>query len=105
MVSEDWVVRCKNRRLQLERQSPHWASAKSRVLVRENGRDCHSLSWASLRFRQLPMASTALSEGRGTAPSFALPSPKPVRSLPAPKHHPWRQGYGNMRTPVFSPVW
>jgi hypothetical protein len=36
VVSEDWVVRYKNRLLQLERQSRHWAPAKSRVLVREN---------------------------------------------------------------------
>ena len=35
-MSEDWVVRYKNRLLQLERQSQHWALAKSRVLVREN---------------------------------------------------------------------
>jgi len=36
VMSEDWVVRYKNRLLQLERQSQHWALAKSRVLVREN---------------------------------------------------------------------
>src|SRR5208283_4007702 len=36
VVSEDWVVRYKNRLLQLERQTRHWAPAKSRVLVREN---------------------------------------------------------------------
>ena len=36
VVSEDWVVRYKNRLLQLERQSQHWAPAKSRVRVREN---------------------------------------------------------------------
>lgn len=32
VVSEDWVVRYHNRLLQLERQSRHWAPAKSRVL-------------------------------------------------------------------------
>src|SRR5512147_1386641 len=36
VVSQDWVVRYQNRLLQLERQSQHWAPAKSRVLVREN---------------------------------------------------------------------
>src|SRR5256712_1550821 len=36
VVSEDWVVRYKNRLLQLERQSQHWAPSRSRVLVREN---------------------------------------------------------------------
>ena len=36
VVSEDWVVRYHNRLLQLERQSRHWAPARSRVWVREN---------------------------------------------------------------------
>ncbi len=37
VVSEDWVVRYKNRVLQLERQSQQWAAPRgSRVLVREN---------------------------------------------------------------------
>ena len=36
VVSEDWVVRYNNRLLQVERQSQHWAPAKSHVLVREN---------------------------------------------------------------------
>jgi hypothetical protein len=36
VVSEDWVVLYNHRRLQLERQSQHWAPAKSRVLAREN---------------------------------------------------------------------
>jgi len=35
VVSEDWVVRYRNRLLQLARQNQHWAPAKSRVLVRE----------------------------------------------------------------------
>src|SRR5205823_8432900 len=33
---EDWVVRYKNRLLQLARQNRHWAPAQSRVRVREN---------------------------------------------------------------------
>src|SRR6266851_2832732 len=37
VVSEDWVVRYKNRLLQLQRQSQHWAApCRKRVLVREN---------------------------------------------------------------------
>ena len=36
MVSDDWVVRYKNRLLQLQRETRHWAPAKSRVVVREN---------------------------------------------------------------------
>ena len=108
VVSEDWVVRYNNRCLQLERQSQHWAPAKSRVLVRENeaGEIAIHYRGQRLAFRELKAASTVPSEGRVVAPSLALPSPKPVvRHSPAPKNHPWRHGYENMRTPAFSPHW
>jgi len=107
VVSEDWVVRYQNRLLQLERQSRHWAPAKSRVLVRENEAGEVAIHYRGQRlgFHELKAASTALSEGRGAAPSPAPPSPKPRRHVAAPEHHPWRQGYGNMRTPSFSPAW
>lgn len=107
VVSEDWVVRYNNRLLQLERQSQHWAPAKSRVLVRENEAGAIAIHYRGQRlgFREIPCSSKALSEGRGAAPSPAPPSPKPRRQVPAAQHHPWRQGYGNMRTPSFSPAW
>jgi transposase len=107
VLSEDWVVRYKNQLLQLERQSQHWAPAKSRVLVRENqaGEIAIHYRGQRLRWHQLPPASTMLSEGRGAAPSPAPPSPKPRRQVPAAQNHPWRKGYGNMRTPSFSPAW
>ena len=106
VLSEDWVVRYNNRCLQLERQSQHWAPAKSRVLVRENEAGEVAIHYRGQRlgFRELKAASTVPSEGRSAAPSLALPSPKPVRNSPAPKNHPWRQGYGSMRTPAFSPT-
>jgi hypothetical protein len=61
VVSEDWVVRYKNRLLQLERQSQHWAPAKSRVLVRENETGEVAIHYRGQRlgFRELPPASTA----------------------------------------------
>ena len=107
VVSQDWVVRYNNRCLQLERQSQHWAPAQSRVLVRENEAGEIAIHYRGHRlgFRELKPASTVPSEGRGAAPSLALPSPKPVRHLPAPTNHPWRQGYENMPTPAFSPRW
>jgi transposase len=106
VVSEDWVVRYNNRLLQLERKSQHWAPTKCRVLVRENEAGEVAIHYRGQRlvFRELK-ASKALSEGRGAAPSPAPPSPILRRSLPAPPRHPWRQGYGNMRTPSFSPAW
>src|SRR6267154_1009074 len=92
VVSEDWVVRYHNRLLQLERKSQHWAPTRGRVLVRENEAGEVAIHYRGQRlgFRELK-ASTALSEGRGAAPSPAPPSPKPRRHVPAPQRHPWRQ--------------
>jgi hypothetical protein len=106
VVSEDWVVRYKNRLLQLQRQSQHWAPAKSRVLVRENEQGAIAIHY---RGRLLPFttitASTALGRGRGAAPSPAPPSPKPSRSPAPAQNHPWRQGWQQMKTPAFSWAW
>src|SRR5713101_1531371 len=59
VVSEDWVVRYQSRLLQLERQSQHWAPAKSRVLVRENeaGEVAIHYRGQRLAFRELKAAS------------------------------------------------
>jgi len=109
VISEDWVVRYKNRLLQLERQSRHWAPSRSRVQVRENEAGEITIHYRGQRlgFRELPPASTAMSDGRGAAPSSAPPSPRPTRwhSYTPPPQHPWRRGYGNMKTPAYSPAW
>ena len=95
VVSEDWVVRYQSRLLQLERQSRHWAPARSRVLVRENEVGEIAIHYRDHRllFRELKRASTALSEGRGAAPSPAPPSPPLRRTLSPPPNHPWRQPF------------
>lgn len=107
VVSEDWVVRYKNRVLQLERQTQHWAPAKSRVVVREKESGEIAIYYRQQRipFRELPWASKSMSAGRGAAPSPAPPSPKPSRHLPVPTTHPWRQGWQQMKTPPFSWAW
>ena len=109
VVSEDWVVRYHNRLLQLERQSQHWAPAKSRVRVRENEAGEVAIYYRGQRlgFRELKAASTALGEGRDSAPSPAPPSPNLTRSRPPrpTRHHPWRQGWQQMKTPAFSWAW
>ena len=94
VVSEDWVVRYNNRLLQLERQSRHWAPAKSRVLVRENEAGEIAIHYREQRvgFREWK-SSKALGEGRGAAPSPAPPSPPLRRSLTPAPNHPWRQGF------------
>ena len=104
VVSEDWVVRYKNRLLQLERQSQHWAPSRSRVLVRENEAGQIQVSYRDqcLPFREVQRASPARSEERGAAPSPAPPSPKPSPAKP----HPWRQRrFQDMKTPAFSLAW
>lgn len=104
VVSEDWVVRYHNRLLQLERQSRHWAPARSRVLVKENEAGKIAIHYRDQRvgFRELK-ASAALGERRGPAPSPAPPSPN--RHRPAPPTHPWKQGWQKMRTPTYSLAW
>jgi len=109
VVSEDWVVRYNNRQLQLERQSQHWAPARSRVRVRENeaGEIAIHYRGQGLRFRELTGPGLGNRGGSGSAPSPAPPSPPPPRSgsrRPA-DHHPWRQGWQQMKTPAFSGAW
>ena len=107
VVSEDWVVRYQNRLLPLERPSRPRVPAKSRVLVRENQAGEVAIHYRDHRlvFRELKPASTALSEGRGVAPSPAPPSPKPKACIPA-ANHPWRRNrYQQMKTPIFSAAW
>src|SRR5256884_6397019 len=60
VLSEDWVVRYKNRLLQLARQNRHWAPAQSRVRVRENepGHIVIHYPGQSWPFREIPLASS-----------------------------------------------
>jgi hypothetical protein len=57
-----------------------------------------------LGFRELPPASTRVSEEKGAAPSSAPPSPNPTRwhAWTPPPEHPWRRSYQQMQTPRFS---
>jgi len=103
VVSEDWVVRYNNRLLQLERQSRHWAPAKSRVLVRENEAGEVAIQYRNqpVDFRELK-ASTARGERRGAAPSPAPPSPILRRSLSPASNHPWGKGFSAKARALYS---
>jgi len=105
VVSDDWVVRYKNRLLQLQRETRHWAPAKSRVVVRENEAGAIAIHYRGrlLPFREI-QASAERSRERGAAPSSAPPSPSPRRwhAYTPPSTHPWRRGYQHMKTPQFS---
>ncbi len=107
VVSEDWVVRYKNRLLQLERQSQQWAPSQSRVRVRENQAGEIAIYYRGHRlpFHDWQPASTSLGGGRDSAPSPAPPSHHPRRTpAPAP-NHPWKQGWQQMKTPAFGWAW
>jgi hypothetical protein len=105
VVSDDWVVRYKKRLLQLQRETRHWAPAKSRVVVRENEAGAIAIHYRGrlLPFREI-QASAERSRERGAAPSSAPPSPSPTRwhAYTPPSTHPWRRGYQHMKTPQFS---
>jgi hypothetical protein len=109
VVSEDWVVRYNNRLLQLERQSRHWAPAKSRVQVRQNEAGAIAIDYRGQRlsFREFSQASKAIGEERGAAPASAPPCPRPTGSYSytPPLEHPWRRGYGNMKTLPHTAAW
>jgi transposase len=104
VISEDWVVRYQNRLLQLERPRRPRVPANSRVLVRENQAGEVAIHYREHRlvFRELKATSTALSEGRGAAPSPAPPSPRLRRSLPPAANHPWRLGFHQRNSTDFS---
>lgn len=66
VVSADWVVSYKTRLLQLERQSQHYAPARSRVTVRENQQGelavlyrGHQLRFREITVRAAPAAAPA----------------------------------------------
>src|SRR5438128_12475824 len=128
VLSEDWVVRYKNRLLQLARQNRHWAPAQSRVRVRENepghivihyrgqslpplhrletilnNQCCRTMIFQ--RTATTPLIPCLSPRVHSTAPSPAPPSPKLKPRLAPASHHPWRQGWQQMKTPAFSWAW
>jgi len=108
VVSADWVVSYQTRLLQLERQSRHYAPARSRVTVRENQQGevailyrGHKLGFKEIFVRPAPAAAPAdkvhrlntrggRREGREGA-SRARPSPQ----------HPWKRPFKPQTTAQF----
>jgi hypothetical protein len=80
VVSEDWVVRYHNRLLQLERQSRHWAPARSRVLVRENEAGEVAIRYRDQRvgFREMKTSSYSAEREKGRCPFPRAPFPDPT---------------------------
>jgi hypothetical protein len=73
VLREDGVVRYKNRLLQLERQTQHWAPAQSRVLVRENQAGEIAIHY---REQRLPSGFYGEAQRKGRCPSPGTPIPK-----------------------------
>jgi hypothetical protein len=89
VVSADWVVRYGNRFFQLERQTEHYAPARSEVLVCE-GRDGNILieyRGQALGWREIP--APAQSKVKESRPSSGAAVAR--RKWVPPSDHPWRQ--------------
>jgi transposase len=91
-VSNDWVVRYENRYFQLQRQSGHYAPAKSKVTVCqwEDGRIAIEYRERKLEYKELDGPPAAVAQ-----PVQAAPRPKVVPKPPG-REHPWRQSYAGM---------
>jgi transposase-like protein len=90
VVSADWVVSYKTRLLQLERQSQHYAPARSRVVVRENQQGELAILYRGrpLGFKQIiarPVPTVA-----PPRPSMSPASRGHARPSP---NHPWKQAF------------
>jgi hypothetical protein len=97
-IGLDWVVRYHTRHYQLARQSGH-APARSTVRVCEwvDGR-------VAIEYRGRLVTWSDITD-RPALPPPARPKAPTVPSIvrPPAANHPWRSGYGSMRTPVISP--
>jgi hypothetical protein len=92
VISNDWVVRYRNRYLQLQRQSQHYAPAKARVRVweAEDGRITieyrgQELKWQELAAQVKPKQLEMAAEARAVKIPLAR-----GKNIPA-VDHPWRR--------------
>jgi len=100
VVSADWVISYKTRLLQLERQSRHYAPARSRVVVRENEQGAleilyrgHKLGFEQIFVRAAPAAAPADQVHRPDTRGGRHEGKVGVsRARPSPQH-PWKQPF------------
>ena len=98
VIGNDWVVRYRNRFLQVNRQGNHQAPAKGKVVVCEwqDGR-------LELRYRGQKLRWEEIAER--PQPAVAAPARKvaiPYGGTPPTADHPWKQRYAGMQTPGSS---
>jgi len=100
VVSSDWVVSYKTRLLQLERQSQHYAPARSRVTVRENQQGELAITYRSrqLRFREIFVRAATAAAPADTVHRLDTRGGRrggkcvASRSRPSP-NHPWKKPF------------
>ena len=80
-MSEDWVVRYKNRLLQLQRQSQHWAPSQSRVRCGKMKR-VRSKSAIASRACRFAKSSALLQRGAREGALPLPPRPHPQNPVP-----------------------
>jgi len=90
-VGQDWVVRYRNRALQLTRQSGH-APARSTVTVCESPDGRIAIEYRGRRMPWTDVTGVALRPAPAKpAPRASTATPTPARR--APREHPWRTSY------------
>ena len=89
VVSADWVVSYKTRLLQLERQSQHYAPARSRVVVRENQQGALAILY---RGRQLGFKEIFARPVPAAPPRPSVSPASRLHARPSP-NHPWKQPF------------
>ncbi len=88
-IYNDWVVRYENRYFQLERQSRHYAPARSQVLVCESRHGKISIEYRGreLEWREIPAPAKPCALPVQPAQKLRGPTPKRVPAA----DHPWRK--------------
>ena len=90
VISADWVVSYKSRLLQLERQSRHYAPARSRVTVRENQRGELAILY---RGRRLGFREIFVRPAPTAAPPRPSMSPASRGHARPSSNHPWKRPF------------
>ena len=90
-IYNDWVVRYENRFFQLQRQSRHYAPARSQVLVCEGRHGNITIEYRGreLEWREIPAPAKPCE--RAVKPTQKLRRPMPKRKWVPAADHPWRK--------------
>ena len=109
VISADWVISYKTRLLQLERQSRHYAPARSRVVVRENQAGELAIVYRDrqMRFREIFVRAAPTAAPADTVHRLDTRGGRRggngVASRARPSHqHPWKRPFKAQTTAQFT---